>query len=114
MTKKTSGIFSPKFSDSLRPMSRIGSRLQEKTSGVFSNKKDTRRLYCYWVTGVVVALATETALACPVCFRVEESATTNGVRVAVVVLVGVTAMVLGAFARFIVGFARRERNQCPR
>ncbi len=66
------------------------------------------------VTGVVIALATETALACPVCFRVEESAATDGVVAAVLVLVGVTTVVLGAFARFIVGFARRERDQCPR
>lgn len=86
--------------------------MTKETSGIFVAKKDTRRLF--WVAGVVVAMATETALACPVCFRVEESATTDGVRAAVVVLVGVTAMVLGAFARFIVGFARRERNQCPR
>jgi len=71
--------------------------------------KKTRRLFL--ATTVVMALATDTALACPVCFRVEESATTDGVRAAVVVLVGVTAVVLGAFARFIVGFAKRERNQ---
>ena len=61
--------------------------------------------------GVVLALvlgATGTALACPVCFQVEENATTDGVRVAVLVLVGVTTIVLGAFARFVVLFARRE------
>ena len=64
--------------------------------------------------GSVLALvlaASEAALACPVCFRVEENATTHGVQVAVLVLVGVTAVVLGAFARFIVGFAKRERLQ---
>ncbi|HQX80950.1 MAG TPA: hypothetical protein PKW63_04290 [Vicinamibacterales bacterium] len=61
--------------------------------------------------GMVLALilgATGTALACPVCFRVEENATTDGVQVAVLVLVGVTTVVLGAFARFVVLFARRE------
>ncbi len=51
--------------------------------------------------------------ACPVCFRVEDSATTDGIQLAVLVLVGVTAVVLGAFAKFIVGFARRERRQFP-
>ncbi len=61
-----------------------------------------------------MALATETALACPVCFRVEESAATDGVVAGVLVLVGVTTVVLGAFARFIIGFARRERGQCRR
>ncbi|MEO6222294.1 MAG: hypothetical protein ABIP90_03525, partial [Vicinamibacterales bacterium] len=49
--------------------------------------------------------------ACPICFRVEESATTDGLRLAVLVLVGVTTVVLGALARFIVGFAKRERRQ---
>jgi len=52
--------------------------------------------------------ATGTALACPVCFQVEENATTDGVRVAVILLVGVTTVVLGAFARFVVLFAKRE------
>jgi len=52
--------------------------------------------------------ATGTALACPVCFQVEENATTDGVQVAVLVLMGVTTVVLGAFARFIVLFAKRE------
>jgi hypothetical protein len=33
-------------------------------------------------------------LACPVCFRAEESALTDGVRAAVFVLLGVTAVVL--------------------
>ena len=58
-----------------------------------------------------VLVAGEVALACPVCFRVEENATTDGIQAAVLVLVGVTTVVLGAFARFIVGFARRERRQ---
>ena len=53
-------------------------------------------------------LADATLLACPICFRVEENATTDGVQAAVVVLVGVTTCVLGAFAAFVVRFARRE------
>ncbi|MCR4375285.1 MAG: hypothetical protein NUW22_10590 [Acidobacteria bacterium] len=100
-----------------------------KTSGVFSLKRlATLNLGCCHerksgektpdvfiaTTGVAIALATKTALACPVCFRVEESAATDGVVAAVLVLVGVTTVVLGAFARFIVGVARRERGQCRR
>jgi len=46
--------------------------------------------------------------ACPICFRVEENATTDGVLVAVFVLLGVTTAVLGAFGTFVVRFARRE------
>jgi heme/copper-type cytochrome/quinol oxidase subunit 2 len=53
----------------------------------------------------------EIVLACPICFRVEENATTDGVQAAVLVLVGVTAVVLGAFARFIVGFVKRESRE---
>jgi len=46
--------------------------------------------------------------ACPICFRVEENATTDGVLVAVFVLLGVTTVVLGAFGTFVVRLARRE------
>jgi len=49
-------------------------------------------------------------MGCPICFRVEENATTDGVQAAVVVLIAVTVVVLGAFARFVVGFVRRERD----
>ena len=56
----------------------------------------------------LVLAASEVALACPVCFRVEENATTDGVQAAVLILVGVTTIVLGAFTRFIVGLVRRE------
>ena len=55
--------------------------------------------------------ASDFALACPICFRVEENATTDGVQAAVLVLVGVTTVVLGAFARFVVGFVKRESRQ---
>lgn len=50
-------------------------------------------------------------MACPICFRVEENATTDGARAAVVVLIAVTAVVLGAFARFIVRFAKKDGGQ---
>ena len=58
-----------------------------------------------------VLAASEVALACPICFRVEENATTDGVQAAVLVLVGVTTVVLGGFARFLAGFVRRERRR---
>jgi len=47
-------------------------------------------------------------LACPVCFQVDESATTDGLRAAVVVLVAVTTSVLTGFGIFIYKFARRS------
>lgn len=36
---------------------------------------------------------------------------TDGVQAGVLVLIGVTLVVLGAFARFAVGLAKRERRQ---
>jgi hypothetical protein len=54
-----------------------------------------------------------TAWACPVCFRMEEGPVTDGVRAAIVVLLGVTTGVLGGFAVFIRGFVRRERAAKP-
>jgi len=66
----------------------------------------TRRLFL--LVTVAFALADATLLACPICFRVEENATTDGVVAAVSVLLGVTAVVLGAFGTFVIRFARRE------
>ena len=47
------------------------------------------------------------AWACPVCFRMEDGPVSEGVRVAVVVLMGVTTTVLAGFAVFIRGFIKR-------
>ena len=49
------------------------------------------------------------ALACPVCFRFEAGPVTDGLRAAVLVLVGVTVAVLSGFAVFIARFVRRAR-----
>jgi hypothetical protein len=59
------------------------------------------------IGGLLIALQ-PTLLACPICFQVEPGAVSNGVRAAVVVLVGVTSAVLTGFAVFIARFARRE------
>jgi hypothetical protein len=50
------------------------------------------------------------AFACPICFQVDDAATTNGVRAAVFVLIGVTTAVLAGFAWFILRFARRAAS----
>jgi len=64
-----------------------------------------------WMSGVAVWLAADAALfACPICFQFEESAVTDGVMAAVVVLVGVTSGVLGGFGAFIVRFVKRSRS----
>jgi|SoiMethySBSTD1v2_1073268.scaffolds.fasta_scaffold13665_6 hypothetical protein len=55
-------------------------------------------------------LSAETGLlACPVCFRFEESAVTDGVRLAVFVLISVTAVVLAGFIAFARRVAQRQR-----
>ena len=50
--------------------------------------------------------ASPVLLACPVCFQVEHSATTDGVRAAVIVLMSVTAAVLSGFVAFGVRVSR--------
>jgi uncharacterized membrane protein len=49
-------------------------------------------------------------VACAVCFQVDPNATTDGVRAAVLVLVGVTTVVLSGFGVFIARFVRRSRS----
>jgi hypothetical protein len=60
---------------------------------------------------VLIVLADHTVHACPVCFRIDDNATTSGVYAAVFVLLGVTSGVLGGFATFVVRFVRRARLQ---
>ena len=65
-----------------------------------------------WVLGCLWAAAAQPALlACPVCFQVEHGAVTDGVRAAVLVLIGVTSAVLTGFAVFIGRFVRHEARQ---
>jgi hypothetical protein len=58
-------------------------------------------------TAVIASLAGTRALACSICFGMESGPVTAGVRVAVIVLIGVTVGVLAGFAYFIRGFVRR-------
>ena len=48
------------------------------------------------------------ALACPVCFQVEDGPVVAGVRAGVGVLIGVTSAVLIGFGAFAVRLVRRE------
>ena len=47
-------------------------------------------------------------LACPICFQVEQSPTTDGLQAAVLVLIGVTTCVLAGCATFVVRMVRRS------
>jgi len=50
-----------------------------------------------------------TALACPVCFQVEDGPVVAGVRAGVGVLIGVTCAVLVGFGAFAVRLVRAEQ-----
>ena len=62
------------------------------------------------IAAALWAAAGSTALACPVCFRIEEGPVADGVRAAVFVLIGVTVSVLTGFAVFIARFVRRAAS----
>jgi hypothetical protein len=49
-------------------------------------------------------------MACPVCFGGEDTVMRESLNTGIGVLMGVTAIVLAAFARFIVVLARRSRE----
>lgn len=49
-------------------------------------------------------------MACPVCFGGDDPAVRDGLTAGISVLVGVTLVVLGGFARFIVQLIRRSRD----
>ena len=49
-------------------------------------------------------------MACPVCFGGDDPVVRDGLTAGISVLVGVTLVVLGAFARFIVQLVRRSRH----
>lgn len=50
-----------------------------------------------------------TTFACPICFGIDQGPVTEGVRTAVLVLIGVTVSVLAGFGVFITRFVRRMR-----
>jgi len=62
------------------------------------------------LTSLAIAVAPAALAACPVCFQVDESPVTTGVRAAIVVLLGVTVGVLSGFVWFARRLARRDRS----
>ena len=69
-----------------------------------------RRAFAVLVVMTVLAASPVVVRACPVCFRMDDAATTSGVYAAVYVLLGVITGVLGGFVVFIVQFVRRARG----
>jgi hypothetical protein len=60
-------------------------------------------------TATVWAVGATSLLACPICFQIEEGPVSTGVRLAVLVLIGVTGSVLAGFGTFIARFVARAR-----
>lgn len=58
---------------------------------------------------LLILLAPAVALACPICFQVEDANTVAGVRAGVIVLMSVTVVVLSAVAAFSVRLWRNEK-----
>ena len=64
-------------------------------------------------TAALVMLFPAAALACPICFQVEDTNTVAGVRAGVVVLMSVTIVVLTAVAAFSIRLWRNEKGGGP-
>jgi len=73
-------------------------------------RADALRLRLIATTVAAIVIGAAPLLACPVCFQVEQGPVTDGIRAAVLVLVGVTVVVLAGFVRFVVRFARRAET----
>ena len=62
---------------------------------------------------LLVMLFPSLALACPICFQVEDANTVAGVRAGVIVLMSVTVVVLSAVAAFSIRIWRNEKVNQP-
>ena len=74
---------------------------------------NTRGLAAATVAAALVALFPAVALACPICFQVEDANTVAGVRAGVIVLMSVTVVVLTAVAAFSIRLWRNEKDTGP-
>ena len=61
------------------------------------------------LAALLILLTASVALACPICFQVEDANTVAGVRAGVIVLMSVTVVVLSAVAAFSVRLWRNEK-----
>ena len=73
--------------------------------------KEARRFH--WLTTALLAAAgsgSSTLLACPVCFGAEETAMIDGTKLGIVVMLGITFTVQGAFLGFFLYLRKRARR----
>jgi len=61
------------------------------------------------LAALLILLVPSVALACPICFQVEDANTVAGVRAGVIVLMSVTVVVLSAVAAFSIRIWRNEQ-----
>ena len=59
---------------------------------------------------VLMTVGSTTVLACPVCFGAEETSTIDATRLGILVLLGVTVAVQGAFVAFFLYLRRRAKR----
>jgi hypothetical protein len=66
-----------------------------------------------WILPALIAAVTlmvaSPALACPVCFGAPDSLQVKGMQIGILALLGVTVVVLGAFAGFFLYLRRRQK-----
>jgi type II secretory pathway component PulK len=65
------------------------------------------------LAALFILLVPSVALACPICFQVEDANTIAGVRAGVIVLMSVTVVVLSAVAAFSIRIWRNEKVNRP-
>jgi hypothetical protein len=66
-----------------------------------------------WILPALIAavmlMVASPALACPVCFGAPDSLQVKGMQIGILALLGVTVVVLGAFAGFFLYLRRRQK-----
>lgn len=70
----------------------------------------SKHLRSFVMAILAIAALPAVARACPVCFSATDSPVVNGVGMAILALLGVTAAVLACFAAFFVNLMRRARH----
>lgn len=84
-----------------------------KTNGVNRDMKNYSNVVrVFLVVGFVWLIIPQSTVACPYCFGngVAESSLSDGMRLAILTLLGVTATVLGAFAAFFLHLVRKSKS----
>ena len=63
-----------------------------------------------FLTAAILVLGSSNAFACPVCFGAEESHLIDGAKLGILVLLGITLAVQGAFLAFFLYLRKRAKQ----